>query len=304
MLWRYYNKLYSNDTGGDGIVHRDGQIYPNARRVIISDADSHVGETKSDKVRAALRTVLAADFNVPPRQQTPPPVPSALAVVNAASYLAGAPPEALASAFGTNLATRTETARTFCDLVLADRSVVVRDGNGEERLACLLYVGPNQINFQMPPGTAASDAANASIAVRDTGTNHDLAVQRPTSVPAVAPGVFSANAAGDGLASGQLLRVRDGAQELFAITDGCDFRAGDRVFAILFGTGLRFANNGAATIGGQAAAFFYIGPQGDYTGLDQVNLELNPALQGRAGLHDIRLTLNGKVANVVQLRLR
>ncbi|HYW07919.1 MAG TPA: hypothetical protein VE913_13245 [Longimicrobium sp.] len=52
----------------DGIVQGSSQVYPNAiRQYPIEKGDSHLGETKSDKVHRRVREALDVYFNVPRR---------------------------------------------------------------------------------------------------------------------------------------------------------------------------------------------------------------------------------------------
>lgn len=67
-----YNKWVRGDPDSDGIVPGWSQIYPRtaaAQQFHIQNADSHVGSTKSDKVRAQVRLALRSPvlFNVPAR---------------------------------------------------------------------------------------------------------------------------------------------------------------------------------------------------------------------------------------------
>jgi uncharacterized protein (TIGR03437 family) len=55
-------------------------------------------------------------------------------------------------------------------------------------------------------------------------------------------------------------------------------------------------------IDGIDAPMFYAGPQGGYAGLDQFNIELPRSLAGR-GLVDVVLTVDGVIANAVQIRV-
>ena len=77
-----------------------------------------------------------------------------MAIVNAAHYQGGAlPADSIASAFGANLAIRTEAALTLpVPKELAGTKVMV---NGIP--APLLYVSPTQINFVMPSGLDLGD---------------------------------------------------------------------------------------------------------------------------------------------------
>ena len=80
----------------------------------------------------------------------------------------------------------------------------------------------------------------------------------------------------------------------------------DQLFILLFGTGIR-NNSGlsavSAQIGGAVSEVLYAGTQGDFAGLDQVNLRLPRSLAGR-GVVDITLTVDGKQANKVQINVK
>jgi uncharacterized protein (TIGR03437 family) len=80
----------------------------------------------------------------------------------------------------------------------------------------------------------------------------------------------------------------------------------DRVFLILFGTGVRGRSPFAklsASIGGIEAPVFYAGAQGDLAGLDQINLLLSRALAGR-GVVDIVFAVDGVIANIVHVNIK
>src|SRR5262249_51929387 len=82
--------------------------------------------------------------------------------------------------------------------------------------------------------------------------------------------------------------------------------AGDQVFLVLFGTGIRFRSslsNVTATIGGTPVPVQYAGPQGVFVGLDQVNILLPSSRAGR-GEVDLVLTVDGKNANTVRVDIK
>ncbi|MDX2041686.1 MAG: hypothetical protein SF097_10565 [Acidobacteriota bacterium] len=54
-----------------------------------------------------------------------------------------------------------------------------------------------------------------------------------------------------------------------------------------------------AQIGGANAEVLYVGPQGDFVGLDQINLRLPRTLAGRGDV-EIVVTTDGRAANVVR----
>lgn len=235
--------------------------------------------------------------------------------VSAASYRgATLAPESIIAAFGSNLATATLSATTIpLPTTLAGTSVKIRDAFGTERLAPLFFVSPTQVNYQVPPGTA-SGAASVVIAA-----SNGQASQTTVQIVAVAPGLFTADSSGQGLAAAYVLRIKaDGSQlsESIAQFDSALGRfvarpidlgaATDQVFLILFGDGLRYRSSLSAVVvqvGGTAVTVGYAGLQGDFVGLDQVNLLLPKTLAGR-GEVDVTLTIDGQTANTVKVSIK
>jgi uncharacterized protein (TIGR03437 family) len=125
-------------------------------------------------------------------------------------------------------------------------------------------------------------------------------------VDRVAPGLFTANAAGDAAALVQRVRT-DGSNTIEIITGPIDLgQETDQVYLILFGTGLRARpafSSITALIGNREAGLAYVGAQGEFDGLDQVNLRLPHGLAG-AGRVQIGLTVDGCDANKVSVTIR
>lgn len=235
--------------------------------------------------------------------------------VSAASYSATPlAPAAIIAAFGTNLATATNSANTTpLPTTLAGTTVTVRDSAGIERLAPLFFVSPNQINYQMPPETAPG---LATITVVTPAGNVS---QGTTTIAAVAPGLFAANASGQGVAAAFALRIRaDGSQSYEAIArfdptlqryvaQPIDLGpVNEQVFLIAFGTGFRYRSSlfGVnARIGGLESPVSFAGAQGALVGVDQVNVQLPRGLLGR-GEVEATLTVDGKTANTVRINLK
>jgi uncharacterized protein (TIGR03437 family) len=221
--------------------------------------------------------------------------------------------ESIVAAFGVNLATITQSATTLpLPTVLGGASVRVRDSQGAERFAPLFFVSPTQINYQIPPGTASGPATLLVSNGQGAFANGSLLIE-----PA-APGLFAANATGQGVAAATVLRVRgDGSQsfEPVAVFDTTQNKlvarainfgaANEQLFLILFGTGLR-QNVGVsavtAQIGGEPVEVLFAGAQGSLVGLDQINLTLPRSLIGR-GEVDVVLSVDGKAANTVRIAL-
>lgn len=60
-FWR--NMTTGGQDGSDAIVQNASQVYPSAtKRYIINGADSHLGETASDKVKDQVKSSLLIDF--------------------------------------------------------------------------------------------------------------------------------------------------------------------------------------------------------------------------------------------------
>jgi uncharacterized protein (TIGR03437 family) len=243
-----------------------------------------------------------------------PDAATTVSCASAASYVPGGAlaAESIAAGFGQGLATATQNAgATPLPTTLGDVSVSVTDSAGIDRPAPLFFVSAAQINFEVPAGTATGPAT-----VRVLQQNQVVA-RGQVNIDAVAPGLFTANADGKGVAAALALRVApDGGQtalEVFHAVQGgyvatpLDLGAAtDQVILELFGTGIRgrpALTAVTAKIGGQDAEVLYAGPQGGFAGLDQVNVRLPRSLAGR-GAVDVVLTVDGKMANAVTVNIR
>jgi uncharacterized protein (TIGR03437 family) len=234
--------------------------------------------------------------------------------VSAASFIPGrAAPESIAVVFGSGLATETASAATIpLPTTLGGVSVNIKDSAGTERPAPLFFVSPTQINYLMPAGTAAGAGTTA---ITREGA---MALTGSVNVNPVVPGLFSANASGEGPAAAVVFRVApddsqtveavfqfDQAQNKF-VTRPIDLEpATDRLFLTLFGTGIRFRSDPTriiARIGGFDAPVLFAGAQG-LIGLDQVNLPISRSLAG-SGEIDVALTMDGQTTNFVKVNIK
>jgi uncharacterized protein (TIGR03437 family) len=217
-----------------------------------------------------------------------------LTTVNAASYLgveALGTPDTIGAAFGTNLAETTVSATALpLPTVLAGRRLTVRDRNGLEKEAQLLFVSPTQINWIVPAGLTV-----VNLIVKVYADDRVIAVSfnrwtRPTA------GIFSANASGQGVPAAIVTRVKPGnLQTIEPVAryddDQKQFVAVPIVFGpedeqlvlSLFGTGWRSIpqQNFTITVGSEAATVTYAGWQPTLPGLDQINLLLPRSLKDR-----------------------
>jgi uncharacterized protein (TIGR03437 family) len=230
--------------------------------------------------------------------------------VSAASFSADRmlAPESIASAFGKNLAITTQTAGSLPrPTVLAGVSVVVRDLVGAQRFAPLLYASPDLINYVVPRGTAVG---LATVTVTRGGSN---VAAGSTEIARVAPGLFTANSAGRGVAAGFWTRVTAGGAQsqnyLFDLITHesvpVDLGApGDQLFLSLYGTGFRAGTSATATVGGGGVPLSSFGVAADYEGVDVVTVGPLPrTLEGR-GEVDVAVSVDGKAANLVKVNIR
>lgn len=215
---------------------------------------------------------------------------SRIAMVNGAAFTSSSfAPEELVTIFGTNLATSTSTV-----------SVTVTDVSGISQSAFVFFAGPTQINAVLPAGIVDGPA---TLAVRNAaGATFTSAI----GVTRVAPGLFSADASGQGLAAAQIIRVHDDlSQTVEDVGSPIDVTTGT-AFLVLYGTGIRNRSANAAvscTINGTALAVAYAGPQPQFPGLDQVDVQLPASLKG-AGPVKVLVTADGKVSNTVTITIQ
>ncbi|MGH9844893.1 MAG: hypothetical protein ACREEM_39760, partial [Blastocatellia bacterium] len=233
---------------------------------------------------------------------------SQVATISAASFEKGpVAPGAIVSAFGSSLAANVEVAKPGpLPTMLAGTKVKITDSRNEARLAKLFFVAPTQINYIIPEDLADGDATV-------TITNSDGKESTgKVQIARAAPGLFTANANGKGVAAAVALRIKDGKYEPVArpdrskecfVHEAIDLNPeDDRVFLILFGTGIRHApdpdgdgnlrENIRVIIGGIEIKPDFAGGAPGFEGLDQINVELPRTLIGR-GVVDCTITVDG-----------
>jgi uncharacterized protein (TIGR03437 family) len=232
---------------------------------------------------------------------------SPLTAVNAADFRIGPlAADSIAAAFGSNFATRTEAAQSLpLPLALAGTTLTV---NGIP--APLFFVSPTQINFVVPP---AVDLGAATIVVSSPLGVYSLG---NVEIAAAAPALFTADATGRGDAAA------------LATIDGANFQRqpfdvllnGRPNILVLFGTGIRrtpaadpndsnsgwgVAESVSVMIDGRAARVLYAGAQGSFAGLDQINVEMPPALANTGPRRvEVVVTAGGLAANRVTIQIK
>jgi large repetitive protein len=189
---------------------------------------------------------------------------SAVTVVNAASYAGeSVAPDEIVTLFG-----------PFPEGL---PSVQVTDRAGATRDAHILHSAPGQAAVVLPAGLP-DGAATVSIGEW----------QALVTVARVAPGLFTADSSGKGPAAGIAGPIDIG-------ENGASI--------VLYGTGIRHGAKATCTVAGQPLEVEYAGAQGEFHGLDQVNVLLPVALRG-TGAAILQLKVDGVAANPVMLTMR
>ena len=233
-----------------------------------------------------------------------------VSAVNAASFDAAAlAPGSIASVFGSGFAAGIVSAPSAnLPLSLDGVSVTVRDSAAATRTAPLFFVAPRQINLVLPADLAAGAATLTVL------RNNTPVATSSVTLTTVAPAVFTANADGRGAAAAYFATAAAPytlafacpapgacATAPFPLADA----AGPAVL-VLYGTGFRNHSGLTSvrvTVGTTAGTVLYAGPHSEYQGLDQLNVQLAPALRGR-GEVDVVLTVNQRGANTVRVAFR
>jgi uncharacterized protein (TIGR03437 family) len=247
-------------------------------------------------------SVLRADL-------TSPPVAT---LVSSADYRTGpAAPSQLVTAFGSGFAASALAAQALpLPTTLGNTTISITDSAGLTQPAPLLYVSPGQANFLVADGTAAGAATVKVMVSGSTVLTGSL------TVATVAPGLFTANGNGAGVAAATALRASASGTITPLTFFTCQSAAlscrssalslgssTDTVYVTLYGTGIRGAKSVTAYVAGQAAPVLYAGTQGSFAGLDQVNITIPHSLAG-TGEASVYLIADGQMSNVVSMKIQ
>ena len=207
-------------------------------------------------------------------------------------------PDELVSAFGADLAASSApTPSAGFPTTLAGTTVTLVDSSNTSYPVPLDFVSPGQVNYVVPsaaqPGAAALTITSAD-GTKTTGV---------VLVAAVDPGLYAANATGKGAPAGFAVCAgicagwpgppNQYGQFVQDLSKPISLRvATDTVVLALFGTGLRHVASPSAvtaTINGQGLPVQFAGAQGQFTGEDQINVQL-PYNLSASGMVNLVLT--------------
>lgn len=229
--------------------------------------------------------------------------------VNAATATTGAvAPNSWVSIFGKNLARAFILGSASLPTEIDGTSVLITDSRGGIQQGRLQFVSPDQLNFLMP----ASALGTARITVTSLLGQGVAEV----TVAAVAPGIFAANSNGRGPAAAAFVTVLPGGAQQSGLTFLADRTprenlpvelgaAGTQVYLTFYGTGLRaHAGPVTATIGGLDVPVLAAVAQGQFAGLDQINVGPLPAALARRGEVNVNFLADGRATNTVTVNIR
>jgi uncharacterized protein (TIGR03437 family) len=244
----------------------------------------------------------------------PFPIGKLATAVQASSFAnTSVAPDSIAAIFGEGLATGVGIAGTLpLPTTLLSTSVTIRDSLGIERQAPLFFVSPGQINFLIPSATALGQAL---FIIRSGNTVAGIGA---VSITKIAPGMFTANATGQGVVAGVALRVPAGGAPIFEplskIENGqivsvpLDLGpATDQVYLVLYGSGFRKWDvllGASAIVGGASIPILYAGEAPGLVGADQVNLGPLPRSLAGRGEVEIVLTFENRATNTVKVTIK
>ena len=239
---------------------------------------------------------------------TPGVPPAAVLSLSAASFqrMHGLAPDSFATAFGANL-TSALVIDSSMPTTLDGVTLTIVDGGGQSHLARLYIVSPTQINYLIPAGVAPGVA---TVTVRKGG---QVRATETVRIATTAPGIFSAASSGAGVAAAVYLLVDpaggrtsdlvfDGNLAPVPLTLGPE---GSELYVFLFGTGMRNATGQVSvTVDGVPVSFAGPVAQGQFDGLDQINLGPLPRSLAGRGEVEVIVTVDGKQANAVTLTIQ
>jgi len=325
-----YAMAYTNPQGGLSVVITNKSATPHQVTVqingapaagtfplqFITAADPSTANTSTSKNAIAIQTGTSTNpVTVPPYSvlRADLTAPAVMAFVNAASFQPGpAAPQQLVTAFGTGFASQTITAPGQpLPPALGDTAITITDSTGNVNSAPLDYVSPGQASFLIPSGVASGAAT-----VRVTRGGATVLTGTLT-VAADSPGLFSANGNGAGAAAAVAERVSASGAVTPLSVYSCQSGTAvsclssplslgsttDTVYLSLYGTGIRGAAAVQAYVGGQPATVQYAGAQGQYQGLDQVNVALPKNLAGM-GEVSVYVVADGIPSNMVTINVQ
>ncbi len=309
--------LLEEVTAGGEIVWK--YISPEVQGGILTQGQSPALDTKGEGMNAVFKARrYAPDYaGLAGRDLTPKGPVEKYAIVswNGASLQAGATaPGAILSLFGSNLADKTAVSTsTPLATTLGGATVQIKDSAGAIQTCSLVYASPTQVNAVVP-ATAALGSATLTVSRASGGSQWAI-----TEIESVAPGLFSMNNTGKGVAVIDAVRTASGGQQSVLTVFTYDLAARqfasapidlgsttDQVKLSLYGTGIRGASSLSAvavTIGDVAVPVISLS-QSTFPGVDVVEIGPAPRSLAGKGESNVVLQVSGRTSNTVTVNIK
>jgi uncharacterized protein (TIGR03437 family) len=185
-------------------------------------------------------------------------------------------------------------------------TVEITDSAGVSHNARIYVVANGQLNILMPPAMATGPAT------LKVWNDEQLVAVETIQISEVSPSIFSAASNGMGVAAAVFQLAGAGDSSASGLTFDANLAAipldlgpaGAELYVSLFATGLRnFSGDVTVTVDGVPVPFSGPVAQGEFEGLDQLNIGPLPRSLAGRGEVDIVVTVDEKQANVVTVAL-
>lgn len=244
---------------------------------------------------SVLFLLLAVQFNATAQTVKP------FVTVDAARYQPAVAPDSIVSGFTLTITNNNYFATEDVDALTPGIQLPTTLGGlrvlVNNRLAELLFVGPNQINYIVPSATEV-DATATVVVTNDQGT---VLAQGELYMAASSLNIFTQNQQGTGSPAAAFTadgitytQVNNG--------DGSTNNVPPGNFLVLFGTGVRDGKDVRAFIGGIEAQVDYAGAQPSFVALDQINIRIPESVTGQ-GLLDVFITDGLTISNTITINV-
>jgi len=234
-------------------------------------------------------------------------------IVNGASRKSGPlAPNSIASVFGIDMASAGEaTLLSAPPSSLGGASIMITDSTGSQSMAPLVSTSAGQLDFVVPddvrPGPAQLQVLSSN------GVQTGLSAQ----IKAAAPGLFSANGDGAGVAAGQAIRRSADGTTVTEPLSRFDARSaryvpapvsvagpGDLLYLNLYGTGIRgYSSSLSVQVGGQHVGIVKLTPDPEFTGRDVIQVGPLPKTMAGQGEMPIAIQADDATSNNVTVVL-
>jgi len=282
----------------------------------VSATDPSTANTATSQNAISIQSASSANpVTVPPYSvlRADVTIPAVATFVHSATGQQGpAAPKQLVTAFGSGIAAD-EFAAPGEPLpqILGDTAIEVTDSRGIQRSAPLDFVSPDEAVFVVP---SAAATGIATVKITRSGTT---VLTGSLSIATVAPGLYSANGNGAGvaIAVAERLPVSGSAAPLtvFSCQVGVPMSClstplafsapTDTISLTLFGSGIRGATTVQGFVAGQAVTVVSAAAQSEYQGLDQVTLSIPASFAGK-GEASVYVVADGVASNMVTVNFQ